>query len=364
MLNNLFKVSSAVMAAAVTVVVSLNAEAVADSPALPAANVQSGSNVIAVTSDGEDKFVMHAQLSDGSQLGPLVLERSLQYKHSEYFPENLLLNGEVFASGQHAYITGVCHTEKPELAFIVSQWGGESTLNPSMVAYKYDHHNQSLSEVVIAPYGVSHWTQVEGEADPDSEPELFKCADGESREIKPGKFAPCLCRLALVEELNDLEAGISSVLDVPRSLFIGSSEENNLNDGSFYEAQTVVVSDEKVAETLKKIGSSRDLPFTVEKLSSDELEVISIVYEQPIYDSFSALLMRQHDSSDWHLVYGTWPNSKGFHTAEVRRINDDGSLQVAMCLDGCDWWGNNFGIVEIEIDSGAGKVSFDVLREE
>lgn len=340
---------------------SLSSQAFAKGGDLASENKQTPTNLVIVTSDSDNRFTVQAQLSDGSGVGPLIFERSLEYKHSEDFPENLLLNGEVFESGQHAHFIGICHTAKPELAFIVSQWG-ETTLNPSIVAYKYDHHNESLSKVVIASYGVSHWSPEEGENEGESE--LFECAEGENTKIKSGKFASCLCRLELVEELNDLEADISSVLHVPRSLFIGSSEENNLKDGRFYEAQSVVVSDEKVSDILKKIESARDMPFTVEKLHGDNLEVISIVYEQPIYDSFSALLMRKNASSDWQLVYGTWPSSKGFHTAELRRINEDGTLQVGMCLDGCDWWGNNFGVVDIGIEPETGKVSFDVLREE
>lgn len=109
-----------------------------------------------------------------------------------------------------------------------------------------------------------------------------------------------------------------------------------------------------------------DLTFTVQKLSSEKLEVISIVYEpeSPVYNTaFSALVMRKGISSDWLLVYGTSSNSKSFPMAELRRINDDGMLQVEICLKGCDWWIDSYGLVEIGITPESGKVTFDVLRE-
>ncbi|MDG3085903.1 hypothetical protein P7F88_07250 [Vibrio hannami] len=330
-------------------------------------------NRVRVATVNDREYRLDLDLVSGINFEGLKVERSCCYEHDESARESLIINDEVVTSGANVEFVGVCATAKSEPAILASHWNGSATLESSLVAFQYDKDTGGFNEIVVDLYGIGAYFGEDGKfevekSDQDNElaMQLFEpiqCREGEELLRRDGaSFIPCLCDLDKLQEISEFQSSVAERLKAVEQIAISSFGD------AFYEGEassqtTYLIGNSDVQGVLTKLDSYPNLPFYIEHMESDSVEVISLVYEKPIYDSFAILLMREVDSSQWHAVYSAQPSSKGFHPPELQSLNQDGTLTVSMCLDGCDWWGNRFGTVDIRLSASDDMVTF-IFKEE
>lgn len=337
-------------------------------------HAEPGSNQATIKVIDDNSYVLHAQLSGGSNIRDMRIEKSCCYQHEEFSRDTLLIDGNPVLSGESVEFAGVCVTAESRLAILASHWNGSATLESSLMAYQYEGSNGNFSEVVVDLYGGGAYLDDEdklngeefgqGLADQTSDRfEPIHCRPSESLFGEDGvAFTPCLCDLDKIIEIEELEETVSTALKASEDLSIASFSEEFF-EGEIAQFSTMSISDKEVQSALKKIDSIKGLPFYIHRMESYSSEVISIVYEKLIYDSFSVLLMRDKGSDDWHAVYTATPSSKGFHPPELISLSDNGILRTNMCLEGCDWWGNRFGVVDITLSPESDIADFKFIEE-
>ncbi|WP_375748530.1 hypothetical protein [Vibrio sp. HN007] len=317
---------------------------------------------VSVNQISEKVYAIETELTDGSRAEAVKVEESCCYEHEEFSRESLLINGVAASSGQSIEFAGVCLTQKSELAILVSQWGGSATLEASLIANRYNRLDGTFDEVIVDLYGGGAYLDEEESIDVNGA-NFIQCGPSQKTYSTDGSdFIPCRCDLDRIEEIAVLEQSVTEQLKVTEKITIDNFEESFF-DGEIHNQSTTVVGDEQLQKTLTDLQSIGGLPYEIRQFTNSFIDAMTIVYNKPMYDSFSVLLMREKSSKDWHLVYGSLPSSKGFHPPELFQINEDNSISAHMCLEGCDWWGNRFGLVNISLNTEIGEARFKLIEE-
>lgn len=92
------------------------------------------------------------------------------------------------------------------LVFLVKTWSGAPPEPSSILSFKYDHHNETLSELEVGHYSMNNWDSG------NEEYSLFECEQGGSADIKSGKLGSCLCRIDTLSELDNIVSDIHTAI--------------------------------------------------------------------------------------------------------------------------------------------------------
>ncbi|MCL6269355.1 hypothetical protein M3P05_05270 [Sansalvadorimonas sp. 2012CJ34-2] len=277
------------------------------------------------------------------------LELSCCNKTSEHFEQSLIItkgSAQLIEEGQTVSFSGVCLTQDARLALLVYNWDGSPTLGGIKSAHLFNPVTREFEGYELESYIDTGFE----EGIPLGSHELIQCDYDEQLFPRDGKpFKPCYCNLEPLEQEEELNIEIDAFLGPEDNLVI-SDFEDAFFAGTPHEVDYRIVGAEQVRKLVSIIEEADALPFSVKQLENDKREVLSIIYNRPVYHSFSALLTREKDAPEWLLIYRATPSSKGFHPQFLEELHKDSRISVTLCTEDCTWWGRRFSSVDIVVN--------------